>query len=209
MWTQKYAATRHRFPASAYVILTAVQERSLGCARDDDTGKAGDTRKTCHCKPLGIAPYILAAKPPPSLLTPHSSLLIPHSSFEQRFHPLSRDSTPTGHPWIQQKRIPSSWEDPLSHWLFFHIRFFFKIRIGKPFVIDLIMKSRCFNQPCTLFLYIYFPQSYFSCADYPINELLSPQNPYFFLCDNPVFILFWCVLTDSTQMIQSWTIDVN
>ena len=66
-----------------------------------------------------------------------------------------------------------------------------------------IMKSRCFNQPCTLFLYIYFPQSYFSCADYPINELLSPQNPYFFLCDNPVFILFWCVLTDSTQMIQS------
>lgn len=53
-----------------------------------------------------------------------------------------------------------------------------------------IMKSRCFNQPCTLFLYIYFPQSYFSCADYPINELLSPQNPYFFLCDNPVFILF-------------------
>ena len=30
---------RRRSPASAYVILTAMQERSLGCARDDDTGK--------------------------------------------------------------------------------------------------------------------------------------------------------------------------
>ena len=36
---QKYAALRRCFPASAYVILTAVQERSLGCASDDDTGK--------------------------------------------------------------------------------------------------------------------------------------------------------------------------
>ena len=35
---QKYEAPRHRFPASANVTVTAVQERSLGCARDDDTG---------------------------------------------------------------------------------------------------------------------------------------------------------------------------
>ncbi|WP_334300245.1 DUF6783 domain-containing protein [Anaerobutyricum hallii] len=26
-----------------------------------------------------------------------------------------------------------------------------------------IIKSRCFSQPCTLFLYIYFPQSCFLC----------------------------------------------
>ena len=38
----------------------------------------------------GIAPYILAAKPPPSLLTPHSS-------FEQNFHPESRGAPPTGY----------------------------------------------------------------------------------------------------------------
>ena len=36
---QKYEALRRRFPASANVIVTAVHERSLGCARDDDTGK--------------------------------------------------------------------------------------------------------------------------------------------------------------------------
>lgn len=53
----------------------------------------------------------------------------------------------------------------------------------------------------TLLIHILSP-ILFSCADYPINELLSPQNPYF-LYDNPVFILFWCVLTDGTQMIQS------
>ena len=35
---QKYEAPRRRFPASANVTVTAVQERSLGCARDDDTG---------------------------------------------------------------------------------------------------------------------------------------------------------------------------
>ena len=35
---QKYEAPRRRFPAGANVIVTAVQERSLGCARDDDTG---------------------------------------------------------------------------------------------------------------------------------------------------------------------------
>ena len=35
---QKYEAPRHRFPASANVTVTAVQERFLGCARDDDTG---------------------------------------------------------------------------------------------------------------------------------------------------------------------------
>ena len=32
-------APRRRFPAIAYVILTVVQERSLGCARDDGMGK--------------------------------------------------------------------------------------------------------------------------------------------------------------------------
>ena len=36
---QKYEAPRRRFPAGANVTVTAVQERSLGCARDDDTGK--------------------------------------------------------------------------------------------------------------------------------------------------------------------------
>ena len=35
---QKYEAPRRRFPASANVTVTAVQERSLGYARDDDTG---------------------------------------------------------------------------------------------------------------------------------------------------------------------------
>ena len=35
---QKYEAPRRRFPASANVTVTAVQERSLGFARDDDTG---------------------------------------------------------------------------------------------------------------------------------------------------------------------------
>ena len=41
---QKYAAPRRRFPVNAYVILTAVQERSLGCARDDDTGNGYSQR---------------------------------------------------------------------------------------------------------------------------------------------------------------------
>ena len=35
---QKYEAPRRRFPVSANVTVTAVQERSLGYARDDDTG---------------------------------------------------------------------------------------------------------------------------------------------------------------------------
>ena len=35
---QKYEAPRRRFPASANVTVTAVQERSLGYAFDDDTG---------------------------------------------------------------------------------------------------------------------------------------------------------------------------
>ena len=35
---QKYEAPRRRFPGSANVIVTAVQERALGCARDNDTG---------------------------------------------------------------------------------------------------------------------------------------------------------------------------
>ena len=35
---QKYEAPRRRFPTGANVTVTAVQERSLGCARDDDTG---------------------------------------------------------------------------------------------------------------------------------------------------------------------------
>ena len=36
---QKYEAPRRRFPAGANVTVTAVQERFLGYARDDDTGK--------------------------------------------------------------------------------------------------------------------------------------------------------------------------
>ena len=36
---QKHVALNRRFPVSAYVILTAVQERSLGNASDDDRGK--------------------------------------------------------------------------------------------------------------------------------------------------------------------------
>ena len=35
---QKNEAPRRRFPGSANVTVTAVQERSLGCAFDDDTG---------------------------------------------------------------------------------------------------------------------------------------------------------------------------
>ena len=35
---QKYEASRRRFPAGANVTVTAVQERSLGYIRDDDTG---------------------------------------------------------------------------------------------------------------------------------------------------------------------------
>ena len=34
---QKYEAPRRRFPASANVTVTAVQERFLGYARNDDT----------------------------------------------------------------------------------------------------------------------------------------------------------------------------
>ena len=36
---QKYEAPRRRFPGSANVTVTAVQERSLGYARDDDGAK--------------------------------------------------------------------------------------------------------------------------------------------------------------------------
>ena len=35
---QKYEASRRSFPGSANVTVTAVQERSLGYAFDDDTG---------------------------------------------------------------------------------------------------------------------------------------------------------------------------
>ena len=42
-------------------------------------GKAVDARETYHRKPSGIAPYIFAAKPPPSFLIPNSSFLIPNS----------------------------------------------------------------------------------------------------------------------------------
>ena len=35
-------------------------------------GKAGDTGEACHRKLSGIAPYIFAAKPPPSFLIPNS-----------------------------------------------------------------------------------------------------------------------------------------
>ena len=36
---QKNAAARRRFPAGTCGMLTAVQERSLGCARDDGAGE--------------------------------------------------------------------------------------------------------------------------------------------------------------------------
>ena len=45
---QKYAAPRRRFPASAYVILTAVQERSLGYARDDNAAKRYQNSAALH-----------------------------------------------------------------------------------------------------------------------------------------------------------------
>ena len=101
---QKHVAPNRRFPASAYMILTAVQERSLGCASDDDTGKGYPPQKFenrdewlgtgDYIPSSGIVPYILAAKPPPSFL-------IPHSSFEQRFHPQSRDA-----PRARKGRLP-------------------------------------------------------------------------------------------------------
>ena len=45
---QKYAAPRRRFSARAYVILTAVQERSLGCARDDNAAKRYQNSAALH-----------------------------------------------------------------------------------------------------------------------------------------------------------------
>ena len=36
---QKFEASRRRFSGRANVTVTAVQERSLGCAFDDDAGK--------------------------------------------------------------------------------------------------------------------------------------------------------------------------
>ena len=51
---QKYAAPRRRFPVRAYAILSAVQERSLGYARDDDTGKGYPPRFESRDEWLGI-----------------------------------------------------------------------------------------------------------------------------------------------------------
>ena len=51
MRKQKYEAPRRRFPAGANVIVTAVQERSLGCARDDDTGNGESKFKNEDEKP--------------------------------------------------------------------------------------------------------------------------------------------------------------
>ena len=42
---QKYEAPRRRFPGSANVTVTAVQERSLGYVRDDDTGNGESKSK--------------------------------------------------------------------------------------------------------------------------------------------------------------------
>ena len=41
---QKYEAPRRHFPGSANVTVTAVQERSLGCAFDDDTTGNGESK---------------------------------------------------------------------------------------------------------------------------------------------------------------------
>ena len=43
---QKYVALRRRFRISAYVILTAVQERIIGSAFDDETIRERDTPKS-------------------------------------------------------------------------------------------------------------------------------------------------------------------
>ena len=43
---QKYVAPRRRFRFSAYVILTAVQERIIGSAFDDETIRERDTPKS-------------------------------------------------------------------------------------------------------------------------------------------------------------------
>ena len=48
---QKYEAPRRRFPAGANVTVTAVQERSLGCAFDDDTGNGESKFKNEDKKP--------------------------------------------------------------------------------------------------------------------------------------------------------------
>ena len=58
----------------------------------------------------GIAPYIFAAKPPPSLLIPHSSLLIPHSSLliphlGRAFIPSQGTSRPQGQPWTLNPKL--------------------------------------------------------------------------------------------------------
>ena len=48
---QKYEAPRRRFPAGANVTVTAVQERSLGYAFDDDTGNGESKFKNGDEKP--------------------------------------------------------------------------------------------------------------------------------------------------------------
>ena len=50
---QKYEAPRRRFPAGANVTVTAVQERSLGCAFDDDTGNGESKFENGDEKPQG------------------------------------------------------------------------------------------------------------------------------------------------------------
>ena len=50
---QKYEAPRRRFPGSANVTVTAVQERSLGYARDDDTGNGESKFENEDEKPRG------------------------------------------------------------------------------------------------------------------------------------------------------------
>ncbi len=62
---QKHVAPNRRFPASAYVILTAVQERSLGNASDDDTGKGYPPNFENRDEWLGTGDYI-----PPSGIAP-------------------------------------------------------------------------------------------------------------------------------------------
>ena len=78
---QKYEAPRRRFPAGAYVILAAVQERSLGYARDDYAREA--LSKFRGASDI-YAPHY------------HFAFLISNFSFKRNFQTQSKGSTLRG-----------------------------------------------------------------------------------------------------------------
>ena len=80
---QKYVAPRRHFPASAYVILTAVQERSLGCARDDNVAKRYQNSAALH--------YFSRRT-----TISHFAFLISNFSCKRGFQMQSRGGTPYG-----------------------------------------------------------------------------------------------------------------